>query len=121
MTICEFINVEFQPEMLNTEGVFENLLEQKKHLLDPEFLKHIRHLYKMNVIDVDTEYEYLEHTQTIDQQPTEPVDIMVYEQFLEKMYESEKKLDFTNQFIKMIKDFTSHYFLPIADRIDQFV
>lgn len=46
MTICEFINVEFQPEMLNTEGVFENLLEQKKHLLDPEFLKHIRDFHK---------------------------------------------------------------------------
>jgi hypothetical protein len=53
-------------------------------------------------------------------QITESVGTILYEQFLEEMYESERKLEFTNQFIKIIKEFTSYYFLPIADRIDQF-
>jgi hypothetical protein len=40
--ICAFLGHDFQPKMLETKGVFEALLEQKKHLLKADFLTHIR-------------------------------------------------------------------------------
>ncbi len=40
--ICSFFGRQFQPRMLETNGVFEALLDQKKNLLPTGFLTHIR-------------------------------------------------------------------------------
>jgi|LakMenEpi03Aug12_release.lakeMendotaPanAssembly.Ray.scaffolds.fasta_scaffold6131430_1 hypothetical protein len=69
----------------------------------------------MNVIDYDEPAEPKPTT------PNIPVNIMAYEEFLEKMDQSEKKMEFLNECVKMIKTFTDHYFLPIADRIENLI
>lgn len=41
-TICEFVNVPFQPKMLETKGTFQRLLSAKESDLNPSFVKHLK-------------------------------------------------------------------------------
>ena len=69
----------------------------------------------MNVI----EYEPMDHVDPI---PVEPKQMQSsYEKLIEEMCESEQNMEFMNKFIKMIQSFTTHYFLPIADNIEQLI
>ncbi len=41
LKICEWVNVNFEDEMLNTEGKYLDFIHQKKNQVNPEFINHL--------------------------------------------------------------------------------
>ncbi|MFM7758760.1 MAG: sulfotransferase family protein [Crocinitomicaceae bacterium] len=43
--ICHWLEIEYQPKMIETEGVFESLLVEKKNDLSSDFLNRLKHFH----------------------------------------------------------------------------
>jgi hypothetical protein len=43
--ICDWLGIEYHPKMIETEGVFDSLLEQKKNDLSADFLNRLKHFH----------------------------------------------------------------------------
>lgn len=43
--ICHWLEIEYQPKMIETEGVFESLLEKKKNDISSDFIHRLKHFH----------------------------------------------------------------------------
>ena len=43
--LCDWLRIQYHPEMIETEGVFDSLLEQKKNDLSANFLNRLKHFH----------------------------------------------------------------------------